>query len=250
MLNLEVIGEGTTTKIYRDGDKAIKLYINASYDEVESEANYQSFALRAGLPVPAVLGVRRLDEKMTALDMEYISGKPLFHERMDVDERRESIAVLVNLQCQIHAIDADSLPKQTDKLSWKIRHSEYINDLLKDRLISLLYSLDDGALKVCHGDFHPLNIIFDGRKHWIIDWVDATAGNSLADACRTYLIFKQFLSRSSGIYLSLFCKTTGASKEDVLAWLPVVTAARLSENMDDKTRTPLLKIIDKWIQSS
>lgn len=38
MLNLEVIGEGKTTKVYRDGNKAIKLYVNPTFDEVQNEA--------------------------------------------------------------------------------------------------------------------------------------------------------------------------------------------------------------------
>lgn len=32
MLNLEVVGQGATTKIYRDGKTAVKLYENAPPD--------------------------------------------------------------------------------------------------------------------------------------------------------------------------------------------------------------------------
>jgi hypothetical protein len=35
MLDLEVIGQGATTKIYRDGNTAIKLYVNAPSDEAK-----------------------------------------------------------------------------------------------------------------------------------------------------------------------------------------------------------------------
>ncbi len=33
MLDLEIVGEGATTKIYRDGNMAIMLYVNAPPDE-------------------------------------------------------------------------------------------------------------------------------------------------------------------------------------------------------------------------
>jgi hypothetical protein len=41
MLDLEIVGEGATTKIYRDGDTAIKLYVDAPPDEAYNEAERQ-----------------------------------------------------------------------------------------------------------------------------------------------------------------------------------------------------------------
>ena len=243
MLDLEMIGQGATTNIYRDGGTAIKLYANASYDEVCSEAERQRFAHGAGLPVPGVYGVRRLDGNAVALDMAYINGQPLMRPGMDKDERRNALHTLVKLQCIVHRVDATHLRKQSDVLTWKINHSQFMDDPLKKALVALLNRLDKNAVSLCHGDFHPLNILYDGQKHWIIDWVDATAGNPLADACRTYLIFKQHMARSAGIYLRAFCETAGAKQEDVLAWLPVVAAARLDENIDNKTRLWLLNLI-------
>ena len=245
MTDLEIIGEGATTKVYRDGNKAIKLYVNAPPNEVENEARLQSHAVKLGLPVPAVLGIRKLDESLAALDMEYIPGKPLLHEKMNKDERRSAIQTLAKLQCMVHTKKACGLPKQHDKISWKIERNSYIDSFVKDRLFSLLESFDTNLDNLCHGDFHPLNILFDGQKHWIIDWVDATAGNPLADACRTYIIFKQYMLRASGIYLQYFCEESGASKSEVIAWLPIIAAARMAENMDDRARGVLIEILDQ-----
>ena len=246
MINLEIVGEGATTKIYRDGDKAIKLYVSAPPDEPENEAKLQAYAIKMGLPVPCVYGVWKIDESTTALDMKYIPGKPLIHEGMDKEERLNAIQILAKLQCTVHAITADGLPKQSERLIWKIERNKYIDKFTKDKLINLINSLGTQSNKLCHGDFHPLNIMFDGNRYWIIDWVDTTSGNPLADACRTYIIFKQYLSRSAGIYLRCFCKEAKVTQDDVLAWLPIIAAARMAENMDDKARAILIKIIDEW----
>ena len=243
MLSFEIIGQGATTKIYRDGATAIKLYENAPLDEVEYEAECQRFAISAGLPVPNVFGVRRLDNGTVALDMEYIDGKPLIHHGMDKNERREAIDILVELQCRVHQINANGLTKQTQRLLQRMEHSPFLNDEDKNRLLTLLSVLDTREENLCHGDFHPLNVLYDSEKHWIIDWVDATAGNPLADACRTYLIFKQYMTRYAGIYLKAFCDEAKARQEDVLAWLPIVAAGRLHENLDDKARAWLLEQI-------
>ena len=234
--------------------------------------------------------------------MEYIPGKTMLHDNMNKDERRDAIAALVRLQCSVHAINADGLPKLADRLARKITCSEFIAQSVKDDLLSLLNRLKDGSNNLCHGGFHPLNVLYDRNKYWIIDWVDATAGSLLADACRTYLIFaatphkagasllraflretlskmlaisllllrfcpcftqksiaipqtrlscgiafKQFMMHSAGIYLSAFCKEAGVKKDAVLAWLPIVAAARLSEKMDGKARARLLKVIEEQV---
>jgi len=250
MLDLEIVGQGATTQVYRDGVVAIKLYMTALSDEAFKEAELQSFAYNAGLPVPAVFGVRKLDGNITALDMEYINGQPLMHPGMDKDERKNAIYTLVKLQHEVHKIHAYGLPKQTDRIAWKIKHTQLLDEPLQDKLLSLLIQLDAGSEWLCHGDFHPLNILFDNNKHWIIDWVDATAGNPLADACRTYLIFKQHMSRSAGVYLREFCKETSSKQNAVLIWQPIIAAARLRENMDYKSRLWLLALVNEWYSIS
>jgi hypothetical protein len=35
-------------------------------------------------------------------------------------------------------------------------------------------------------------------------------------------------------------------QNDILSWLPIIAAARMSEKMDDKARMPLMKMIDEW----
>ena len=243
MLDLEIIGEGATAKIYRDGDTAIKLYENAPPNEAENEAERQRFAYDAGLPVPAVYGVRHLNGGATALDMAYIDGKPLMWLDMDEAAAKNAIQTLVRLQRIVHHVRAAGFPKQADRLAGKIAHTQHLDEAAKSRMRAELSRLDDGADNLCHGDFHPLNILQGGERHWIIDWVDATAGSPLADACRTYLIFKQHMARSAGIYLRAFCREAGAQPADVLTWMPVIAAGRLDENMDDRARAQLLEFI-------
>jgi len=250
MLDLRIVGQGATSKIYRDGDTAVKVYESASLGQVENEAARQRFAFDAGLPVPAVFGVRKLEGNAVALDMAYIDGQPLMRLGMDKEERKAAVLSLVKLQRKVHAVNANGQPKQTELLAWKIRHTGYLDAPRVDRLLLLLNRLDTGGTNLCHGDFHPLNILNDGGKHWLIDWVDATAGNTLADACRTYVIFKQFITRMSGVYLRAFCDETGARKEDVLAWFPVAAAARLADNPGDTRNAGLLHSIEDWYASN
>jgi aminoglycoside phosphotransferase (APT) family kinase protein len=46
-----------------------------------------------------------------------------------------------------------------------------------------------GPHVVCHGDFHPLNVMVDGDRAAVIDWTDAGLGPREADVARTVLLF-------------------------------------------------------------
>ena len=241
-MNLPIIGEGKTTKVYRDGDRAVKLYTGAPPEEAHNEARRQTFAYEAGLPVPKVFGVRELAEG-TALDMKCINGEPLLTPRMEKDARHAAIERMVELQCRVHSIDAAGQPGQADAIAWKIDHCARLSEPQKYALQERLSRLSGSQARLCHGDFHPLNILNDGNKLWIIDWVDSRRGNPLADACRTYLIFRQYLPRIAGIYLRLYCEKARANREDVLAWLPVLAGARLWEKQTEKEAEFLLGIV-------
>ena len=43
---------------------------------------------------------------------------------------------------------------------------------------------------ICHGDFHPLNVLVDGDDAWLIDWTDAALGPREGDVARTLLLFE------------------------------------------------------------
>lgn len=44
--------------------------------------------------------------------------------------------------------------------------------------------------RVCHGDFHPLNVVVDGDAAVVIDWSDAGVGDRHGDVARTSLLFR------------------------------------------------------------
>jgi len=245
-MNLEIIGEGATAKVYRDGDKAIKLYASARAGEAEIEARLQSLAARNGLPVPAVYGARKFGESLTALEMAYARGRLLHDDLLDESKSAKTLRAFVALQRKVHLARGDGFPRQADRIASDIKRNSRIEAGAKEKLLALLRRLDDGARQICHGDFHPRNILFDGKKHWIIDWINATAGNPLADACRTYLILREFSPKFSEAYLRLFCEKATASQDDALAWLPLTAAVRMAENIGEKSQAHSAEIVRKW----
>ena len=91
-------------------------------------------------------------------------------------------------------------------------------------------------IKVCHGDFHPSNVIVDkdGRLH-VIDWSHATQGNGSADAARTFLLFKlEGKDDWAELYLKMFCDMNDVARQYVSQWMPIVAASQLVKHKPEE----------------
>ncbi|MCL2717922.1 MAG: phosphotransferase [Lachnospiraceae bacterium] len=183
---MTLIGSGAQADIYLYENKAFKIYKNNYMeDEARCEADLQKKAQRAGLPVPLVYDVTDVDGRC-AIIMEYIQGKPVGEMLLEnMEKAYEYLSLSVDLQIEIHKIHANGFPSQISKLENKIDSAPYLTAEQKQKLLTRLVKLpkDD---KLCHGDFHILNIMqcSDGLK--IIDWVDASSGSIIADVCLYY----------------------------------------------------------------
>src|SRR4030095_15031609 len=98
--------------------------------------------------------------------------------------------ILAQLHIQMHkcVFNADGIPAQRKRLQNKINHADALSTSLKDSLLNTLQSLPEGD-RVCHGDFHPANVLISGENARVIDWMDASRGNPLADVWRAHQLF-------------------------------------------------------------
>jgi aminoglycoside phosphotransferase (APT) family kinase protein len=62
---------------------------------------------------------------------------------------------------------------------------------------------------VCHGDFHPLNVVVDGDEASVIDWTDAGLGPREADVSRTLLLFHMAAIAASSALERIALKVAG-----------------------------------------
>ena len=98
---------------------------------------------------------------------------------------------------------------------------------------------------LCHGDFHVFNLIISDGRVMIIDWVDASAGNPEADAYRTYLLYTEHSNELADLYLRLYCEKSGASRDEILSWAPIIAGARLSENLPSEKMNFLVEMMNR-----
>ena len=223
----KIIAVRNNKTIYRDGDKSIKVFNEGfSKADVLNEALNQARIEGTGLNIPKVLEVTMIEGKW-AIVSEFIKGKTLAQlMEEDPEKKDEYLALLVDLQLEMHSKTCAHLNKLKDKMNRKISEST-LDATTRYDLHTRLEGMPKHK-KVCHGDFNPSNIIIteDGTPY-ILDWSHATQGNASADAARTYLLF--WLNgdiEGAKKYLDLFCEKSNTAKQYVQKWMPIVAASQ------------------------
>ena len=240
----KIIAERKNKKIYRDGDRCIKVFDECySKADVLNEALNQARIEETGLNIPKIYEVTMVDGKW-AIVCEFIEGKTLAQLMEEAPEKvDEYIELLVDLQLEVHSKKSPLLNKLKDKMNRKISETN-LDATTRYELHTRLEGMPKHT-KVCHGDFNPSNIVIkaDGTPY-ILDWSHATQGNASADVARTYLLF--CLSGNNDIanrYLDLFCKKSDTAKQYVQKWMPIVAASQ-SVKGNEHEREFLLSWVD------
>lgn len=240
---------GRTAEIYAwPGGQVLKLFHDwFGQEEVKYEARIARAVHAGGLPVPAVGDLIRVNGR-TGLVYQRLDGGTMMAMMARRPWRIAGYARrMAELHAGMHAVtDQAGLPPQRRRLTEKIGRAKGLPSTVRDKALAALRSLPDGD-RICHGDLHPGNVLMTPRGPVVIDWIDATCGNPLADLARTTILalgaieagqIKGFLKRAflqifHGAYLHYYFKIRPGGEGEYRRWLPVVAAARLSENITE-----------------
>lgn len=240
-----LIYQNAIKTIYRDGDKAIKVFCKEfPKAEVLNEAIINARVEEVGgINIPAVMAVSVDEDGCWAITKEFIEGKTLYQLMNENPENLdEYMSQMLDLQLMIHSKNCPLLNKLKDKMERQITEIEELSTINRYDLLTRLNGMPKHT-KLCHGDFQPSNIIVtnDGTMY-VLDWVHATQGNASADVARTYLLFCLEDQNRADKYMDLFCNKTGIDKRYVQQWLPLVAAAQLS-----KQRPEEVELLHQWL---
>ncbi|MGD6793117.1 aminoglycoside phosphotransferase family protein [Metabacillus indicus] len=248
------MGTGNTAKVIaRDGGTVAKVFhrhIGSDYIEYEY-AIYKEIA-KTPLQVP---GLYSFEKENHALIFERIDGNSLMAEMrrspllMPIHMRR-----LAEWHADIHNCRDLLLPVFTNRLASRIIQGNDLNESEKEKILSHLGGLPDHERVLCHGDFHPDNVLITKKSHVIIDWADASVGNRLADIARSVLLINYGGLTSSPVqgmfrrllaanYIRSYRRAGPFDMSELKKWILPVAAARLSESIGETEKEVLLKLI-------
>jgi uncharacterized protein (TIGR02172 family) len=256
------IAEGRTAEIYewRDGT-VLKLYhpwFPSCLVEYESSAAHAVVA--AGIPTPAAGEIVEVNGRRGII-FERVSGISMLQ---DMNTRPWRIfkhaRALAELQFRVNQLSFPGLNSYKDGLAYAIQQAPHLDDGLRDQSLSLLSSLPDGN-QVCHGDFHPGNIMLTPKGAVVIDWMTVSTGHPIADFARTSMLLtvgpkgagKQItpivasaLQLFYKIYARRYLQLNPDINRQYPRWLTVIAAARVAEQIEPE-RAALIEIVKKGL---
>jgi hypothetical protein len=220
--------------VFEYGSDVIKIYPDGTGKQSAfREAGGLAALEGCALAVPVVTSVGSVDGRWAIV----MSKGP------DTDDADWPVGALASLHVQVHRLRAGRLGDLKLKLSADISAAALLSRTERSTLLGLLEHLPSGD-RLCHGDFHPGNILGSPASPFIVDWVDASCGAPEADACRTYLLALNNMPRLAGPYLEAYSATSGRDPATILSWLPVVAGARLAENIPGEHES-LLQLVQR-----
>lgn len=237
-----LLGRGKEADVFEMGDHVIKLYRSQSGRAAAfREAAILAIVSDLQIPVPQVTAVGRYEGRW-GLVMTKAEGRPVADDMQIPAKRIRLLQLMAKHHLQIHTKFATNLPAQKSKLRHNIETAPLLDEITRRRLLERLASLPTGT-SLCHGDYHPFNLLGRDDHLTIVDWLDASGGNPAADVCRSYLLMQSVDLQLADSYVSTYCSMTGLTLDRVLDWLPIVAGARLAEGIDAEN-DQLLAIAD------
>lgn len=254
------IASGRTAELftYKPG-QVLKLFREGIPAELSAEEYRVSLHIyQAGISTPQPVGVTEYNGRRGII-YENASGITMLRaiSKKPWNTGKEA-ARMAKLHLQLHDQDITGLPRQKTLLEGQIRTAPKLTDVEKEQIISRLMNLKEGS-KLCHGDFHPDNIIL-GEREWIIDWMTGMSGNPAGDAARTIIMLqmgtmpdgtprmiKALIARVreqlTKKYIFHYITAGNIQYEEIESWMLPVAAARLTEGIPEKEKDKLLSFI-------
>ncbi len=146
----------------------------------------------------------------------------------------ELLADMARLHRRIHGHPGIHLGSLKGRLAANIRQATMLGAARQRTLLAGLAGMPDGD-RLCHGDFHPWNVLGLPGRAMVVDWPDASSGDPAADVCRSWVLMRPHVPDLAAAYVDTYTAAAGERGEAVFQWLPFVAAARLAENVPAET---------------
>ncbi len=253
----EVLGDrlatGRTAEVYALGnDRVVKvLRPGVPAGEAELEALAARAVAAAGVEAPTLVGTTQVDGRSALIYARLRGPSMLAVVLQDRSRGAELAETLGRMHADMHDRDGSMLPDGAERIRDAVRHAAPHDE--PDLVRAALARIDQLPfdLGICHGDFHPGNVIMEDAGPIAIDWLTATAGPTAADVARTLLLLRDtalpedlgggarraltnLRHEFADAYLGAYLSARPVDTEVVASWRLPILVARLSEGVSSE----------------
>lgn len=261
MTNGELIAQGRTGEVFAWGQgEILKLYL-AGFPAADVDREYMISRLVREHGVPTPCAKERVDcEGRHGIIFERVSGPTMLQLMVSDPSLVPALATrLAELHHQVHQIRVSSLPSRKESQRREIQAATQIGERERSAILQYLDALPEED-RLCHGDFHPDNVLVTNGEPTIIDWMTGSSGCPASDVARSCITFltaspppgapaevgekiaalKSMLYRE---YLNRYLELSNMTLEELEPWVLPVAAARLSEGVPEVEKEQLLVMV-------
>ena len=256
------MGPGERIRIGAGREAEILLWDNGSVlrlmrdpngmESLQRQAAAVTAAKQAGCPVPWAGEIMWFDGR-PGMVMERVDGPDLLSS---VTRRPwtvvRSARLLARIHNELHQVSAPrSLPETREALRRRIQLAVSIPKHLAAFALNVLGTLPDGG-SLCHGDFHPGNLLLGSAGPFVIDWTGATRGDPDGDVARTLFLLRSgepvpgtrapmraVIAVGRGAFAALYRKSYSSRRRvneaSIERWSIPHVAARFAEGIEEET---------------
>ena len=256
------LATGRTAEIFSWSEgQILKLYHREwPLTAAEHEARVTLAMREAGLPVPRVGDLVQIAGRAGLTFDRYHGGDLASSLSRQPWTVFRGAQLLAQLHAQMGDVEASALPSQREWISRRIERATTLPPAVRHAALDSLSAKPTGD-QVCHGDFHPGNVLITGHAAVVIDWPLATSGNPVADVAQTSLLLMVAAPLSGpfarvlrappleagrkwfrNLYLRAYRGYRSVSPSLLSEWTPLLAAARLSDGVPGE-REALLGIV-------
>lgn len=243
------IAAGRTADVHEWGPNAVLKLFRESVDlaAIKHEHRSSVAVYKAGAPAPEPGELVSMGTRY-GIEYERVEGVPLSHAmRSDPSKLSYYADLMADTHLEVNSIaNVEGLPARHTILTMRLRDEAVLDVEAKSWVLSRLQELGTGT-NLCHGDFHPENILLRENKVTVLDWTVASSGDALSDLAQTVIILRGYLetlrSRPTEAgalhqfierYLLRRQQSSRILAGDYRDWIPVLAAARLSDGIDEQ----------------
>lgn len=252
-----LLGAGREAEVYAGGADAVVKVYRPGYGGHGSEEAALA-ALNGHGIAPRLLDVVDCDGR-PGLVLERLDGADMLTLLQHQPWRVRTLArTLAAAHLAVHGVPAPAtLPDLREALAARIGGA-ILPLPLRQFALQVLDGLPAGD-RLCHGDYHPGNLLVGADRVGVIDWPGAARGVPEADHARTLLLlrwadpvpgtslmFRGLIATGRSVlahaYAQAYARGAGRPLQRVDSWLVVHVAARVSEGIEGE-----VSMLTSWL---
>jgi len=238
------IGEGNTATVYEwEEGTVLKLFLQG-YPKSDVEREFQNAQAinDMNFAKPRAYEMISCEERLGII-YDKVEGESLLNWVLKTGDLQGCAEHMSKLHKSILLNSVSNVPDYKQFLKYHILNAPSANLMGQEGVLAVLNKLKDGDT-LCHGDFHPGNILLSNGQTMVIDFMNVCHGDFLYDVARTVFLVeytpvpagtedKVMVMGLKKTLADLYLNKMNTTREMIQDYLSVIIAARVSECPDE-----------------